>query len=106
SMQTLVAGPPPRNALGHVNLLDEDQLDAVHKASLDLLQEVGVEFMGASARAAFAAVGAIVSEDTGLVRIPREVVRHALSSVPEQFTVTPRNPLRRLEVGGDEVAFG
>ena len=105
-MPTLVAGPPPRNALGHVNLLDEDQLDAVHEASLDLLQEVGVEFMGASARAAFAAVGAIVSEDTGLVRIPREVVRHASSSVPEQFTVTPRNPLRRLEVGGDEVAFG
>ena len=103
---TLAAGPPPRNALSRVKLLDEDQLDAVHEASLDLLQEIGVEFMGASARAAFAAAGAIVDEDTGLVRIPREVVEHALSSVPEQFTVTPRNPLRRLEVGGDQVAFG
>lgn len=103
---TLVTGLPPRNVLGPVELLDGDQLAAVHEASLDLLQEIGVEFMGASARAAFVAAGALVSEDTGLVRIPREVVGHALRSAPERFTVTPRNPLRRLEVGGDSVAFG
>ncbi len=102
----LFAGEPPRNALGPVGLLDEDQLAAVHEASLHLLQNVGVEFMGAGARAVFAAAGALVDDETGLVRIPREVVEHALASAPERFVVTPRNPARRLELGGDRIAFG
>ncbi|MEO5632279.1 trimethylamine methyltransferase family protein [Gaiella sp.] len=99
-------GTPPQNALGPVALLADDQLAAVHDASLDLLQETGVEFMGAAARSAFASAGALVDDETGVVRIPREVVQHALGSVPAQFVVTPRNPTRRLEIGGDRVAFG
>ncbi len=71
----------------------------MHEASLRLLQEVGVEFMGGAARATFAAAGALVDHDTGLVRIPSEVVDHAVATAPSQFVVTPRNPMRRLEVG-------
>jgi len=78
----------------------------VHEASLELLQEIGVELMGAPARAAFRQAGATVDEDTGLTRIPRDVLTQALASAPSRFTVTPRNPERRLDVGGDEVAFG
>ena len=78
----------------------------MHEASLRLLQEVGVEFMGSSARAVLAEAGSLVDHETGLARIPREVVEHALESAPSQFTVTPRNPARRLAVGGDRVAFG
>lgn len=100
------AATPPLNAFAPIELLDEEQVVAVHDASLDLLQEVGVELMGAAARAAFAAGGAIVDDATGVTRIPRELVEHALASAPTSFTVTPRNPSRRLEVGGDRIAFG
>jgi trimethylamine--corrinoid protein Co-methyltransferase len=89
-----------------VGLLDEDQLSAVHEASLTLLQDVGIEFMGAAARRVFGSAGAIVDHETGIVRIPREVVEQAIASAPERFVVTPRNPNRRLEVGGDRIAFG
>jgi len=100
------AGPPPRNAFRPLELLDDEQVSAIHDASLRLLHDVGVEFMGSAARAAFADAGAAVDDETGLVRIPRDVVEHALASVPHRFTVTPRNPARRLELGGDEIAFG
>lgn len=100
------ASAPPQNALGPVGLLDENQVAAVHEASLTLLEDIGVEFMGAAARALLASAGAIVEDETGLVRIPREVVAHALGSVPSRFVVTPRNVERRLEVGGDRIAFG
>ncbi len=100
------AGAPPTNALGPVDLLDEGQLAAIHEASLDLLQDVGVEFMGARARTVFAAAGALVDEETHVVRIPREIVEHAVAIAPERFVVTPRNPARSLEVGGDRIAFG
>ena len=78
----------------------------MHEASLELLEEIGVELMGSPARAAFREAGALVDDESGLTRIPREVVAHAISSAPPRFTVTPRNPARRLDVGGDEVAFG
>jgi trimethylamine---corrinoid protein Co-methyltransferase len=106
SVRTLLAGPPPRNALAPVALLSDDQIETVHEASLELLEEIGVELMGASAREAFRTAGALVDDETGLTRIPREVVAHAVASAPRRFTVTPRNPARRLDVGGDEVAFG
>jgi trimethylamine--corrinoid protein Co-methyltransferase len=89
-----------------VSILSEDRLAALHEASLDLLEDVGVEFMGRSARTVFAATGALVDDETGVVRIPREVVEHAVASAPEHFVVTPRNPARRLELGGDRIAFG
>ena len=62
--------------------------------------------MGTAARTVFSSAGALVDEETGVVRIPREIVEYALASAPERFTVTPRNPERRLEIGGDRIAFG
>ena len=106
SVRSLLAGPPPRNALAPVALLSDDQVETVHEASLELLEEIGVELMGAAARAAFREAGALVDEESGLTRIPREVVLATIASAPRRFTVTPRNPERRLDVGGDEVAFG
>ena len=94
------------NHLGPIRLLDEEQLAAVHDASLALLQDVGMEFMGAAARNTFRAAGAIVDDASGLVRLPREVVEHAIASAPSSFTVTPRAPERAIQVGGDHVAFG
>jgi trimethylamine--corrinoid protein Co-methyltransferase len=95
-----------RNHLGTVALLSDDEVAAVHEASLELLQELGVEFMGAAARAAFREAGAIVDDETGLTRIPREVVESAIEAAPARFTVTPRDAGRKLVVGGDSIAFG
>ena len=106
SVRSLLSGPPPRNALAPVALLTDEQVETVHEASLELLEEIGVELMGAAARDAFGKAGAVVDGSTGLTRIPREVVLDAVASAPSRFTVTPRNPARRLDVGGDEVAFG
>ena len=95
-----------RNALGPSTILDEEQVELIHAASLDLLQDVGIELMGPAARAAFRTAGAIVDDASGLVRVPREAVEQAVASAPSRFTVTPRNPRRALDVGGDAVAFG
>jgi trimethylamine---corrinoid protein Co-methyltransferase len=99
-------GSPPHNAFRPLELLDEDQLESVHDASMRLLQEIGVEFMGDAARATLSAGGAEIDGETGLVRMPREIVEHALTTVQHRFTVTPRNPARRLVLGEGEVAFG
>ncbi len=96
----------PRRAVPTLDVLDAEQVEAIHDASLVVLERLGIEFMGQSARRLLRDAGAEVDDATGLVRIPRELVARSLESAPSRFTVTPRNPERRLELGGDLVAFG
>jgi trimethylamine--corrinoid protein Co-methyltransferase len=107
SLGVNLAGEPPiRNHLRPLELLSQDQLMAIHEASLALLERIGIEFMGSAARRTFAAAGADVDDATGLVRIPRELVTQALASAPARFVLTPRNPARRLHIGDDHISFG
>jgi trimethylamine--corrinoid protein Co-methyltransferase len=96
----------PRRAVPTLDVLDREQIEAIHDASLVVLEQLGIEFMGARARDALRAGGADVDDERGLVRIPPELVDRALGTAPSEFTVTPRNPERRLALGGDRVAFG
>ena len=79
---------------------------AIHEASLRLLEDVGIEFMGKAARQKFREAGASVDEGTGQVRIPRELITEALKTAPSSFALTPRNPARRLHIGENHVSFG
>jgi trimethylamine--corrinoid protein Co-methyltransferase len=97
---------PPQRAFAPVSLLSDEQVEAVHDVSLTVLEELGIEFMGATARAVLRRGGASVDDDSGVVRLPRELVAACAASAPASFTVTPRNPARRLELGTGRVAFG
>lgn len=89
-----------------VEALTEEQLDAVHRATMTILEDIGIEFMSAKARAIFAQAGAKVDNSTGIVRMPEAVIAAALASAPRAFSLTPRNPARRIELGGNALAFG
>ena len=79
---------------------------AIHEASLKLLEETGIEFMGAAARQRLREAGASVDDATGLTKLPRELVLGAIKSAPQSFTLTPRNPQRRIHLGENFVSFG
>ncbi len=95
-----------KRSLKPVEPLDAEQLDAVHRASITILEEIGIEFMGAKARAAFARAGAKVDDGTGIVRMSEALIAEALKTAPKTFSLTPRNPARRIDLGGDALAFG
>ena len=100
-----LARGPLRNALPPVTPLSQDQIEAIHDASLRILEEIGIEFQGAAACELFRKAGAMVEVNSGLTRIPREIVLQALKTVPSSFTLTPRNPARALNVGGNHISF-
>ena len=102
----LLDAPPIRNSFKPIEALSQDQVGAIDEASLRLLQEIGIEFMSPAARDMLRRAGASVDDATGLVRIPRELVREALKTAPASFVLTPRNPRRRLHIGGDHISFG
>ncbi|MBI1773851.1 MAG: trimethylamine methyltransferase family protein [Proteobacteria bacterium] len=103
---SLIGSPPLRNAFKPIEVLSADQVEAVHEASLHLLEEIGIEFMGAAARDLLRKAGAEVNDTSGLVRIPRELVERGLHSAPTSFVLTPRNPERRVHVGDNYISFG
>jgi trimethylamine--corrinoid protein Co-methyltransferase len=102
----LLGGPPLRNSFKPIEPMSQDQFMAVHEASLKLLEETGIEFMGKGARTAFRKAGAEVNDNTGLVKIPRDLIAATLKTAPSSFMLTPRNPARRLCIGGNHISFG
>ena len=59
-----------------------------------------------AARAVYRAAGALVDEDTQLVRLGRDIVEAQMGRAPERFVLHARNPERHLHVGGNVVNFG
>ncbi|MEM7376339.1 MAG: trimethylamine methyltransferase family protein [Pseudomonadota bacterium] len=92
-----------RRSYATTDLLSETDLDAVHAASLEVLETVGIAVLGDEARAIYADAGAHV-EGTR-VRLPPEVVLKAVASAPSEFTLHARNPEHDLRIGGDAIAF-
>jgi len=91
------------NRIRPVEVLSEDQVEAIHLTSTRILEEIGIEFMGSGAQDAFARAGADVDRHTGLVRIDRGLVEQCLATAPDTVTLTPRNPHRTLRLGGNQI---
>ncbi len=98
--------PRLRNLHPPVEVLSAEQLERILDAALTVLEEVGLEMMHADARARLRRAGALVDDDTGVVRIGREIALEMAALAPERFVLRARNPDRDLHVGGDVVNFG
>jgi len=83
---------------GQYRLLDEDQLEQVHLATLQVLEEVGVRVEHPGALEIFKENGCWVDFDHKLVKIPEYILKKALSSVPSRFTLYGKTPEYNVNV--------
>jgi trimethylamine--corrinoid protein Co-methyltransferase len=86
-------------------IVSEEGLEAIHDASLTVLEEIGMDFMLPEARALLKAAGATVLPGTERVRFDRDLVMDLIGHAPGQFSLHARNPERNLAIGGRHVAF-
>ena len=84
--------------------LDEEGLDAIHNGAMRVLKDIGIEFLNSEATANLEKAGCIV--DGTNVRMDSDFVMEMVEKCPSQFTITPRNPERKVIVGGDYLIFG
>jgi len=89
-----------------MEVLSADQVEAIHQTSLRILEELGIEVMSPRALAVLEAGGAAVEHSTGTVRLERGLIGRALATAPSSFTLTPRNPAKRIILGGNHINFG
>jgi trimethylamine--corrinoid protein Co-methyltransferase len=75
-----------------VQFLSGEQLRQMQEATLQILADVGVQFPSEKALAIFDDHGAQVDHDSQIVKIPRDLVFKAMSTVPRYFHVGARDP--------------
>jgi len=95
----------PRNPYRPVGALSADHVEAIHEASLAILEDIGLDILSDEARSILRAAGASVEAKSERVRFDRGLVDSVLGTAPERFTLHARNPERSLTVGGDWVAY-
>ncbi len=71
-----------------------------------VLEEIGIEFISEDAKKTLKEAGCIVSSDSDNVRMDRDFVMEQVRKAPSEFHITPRNPARKVKVGGDRMLFG
>lgn len=102
-----VRQPPWRlvaNPYGPVGVLTDEQLEAIHDASLRILHDTGLDFLHPEALTILSDAGARVDEER--VRIDPDLIGSALSTAPSEFVLHARNPTHDLHIGGNSVVFG
>jgi trimethylamine---corrinoid protein Co-methyltransferase len=100
--------PLPRleNPWPPLEVLAAEQVERILLAAFRVLEEAGLEIRSAAARKVYAGAGALVDEDSHLVRLGRDIVEAQLAGAPERFVLHARNAARHLHVGANVVNFG
>jgi len=93
----------PRLTLEPSRILSEDQIETIHRQSLRVLQEIGMDVLLPEARQILGRAGAIV--DGERVRIGGDIIEQALKTPPSEFTFHARNPAHNIRIGGNWIAF-
>lgn len=86
-----------------VDLLDDEQVKRIHDASMDIIEEVGVEFRCDDAIGMWRAAGADVDGVT--VRIDREHLMSLVGTAPSSYTMVARDPAHTVTVGDGRTIF-
>ncbi|MBC6416976.1 MAG: trimethylamine methyltransferase family protein [Rhodospirillales bacterium] len=95
-----------QNRYPPIELLNPEQMQALHDTSMRVLSELGIRVIGDRVLDLFDKAGASVNRDTSVVRMDEDFVMHAIETVPATFTLTARTPEKRLTLGGNCLCFG
>ncbi len=88
-----------------LEILTEEQVNAIYRGTLDVLWETGVTFHHERALKLFEKNGCKVDYEKKRVKFPPGLVEESLRKAPSSFRVKARDPKDDLIVGGDNVYF-
>ncbi|MCB8946584.1 MAG: trimethylamine methyltransferase family protein [Ardenticatenaceae bacterium] len=93
----------PINTLPPYELLNDEGLEKIHNASLEILSDVGIDFYDDEAQAILKQHGVRLEGDTAF--FDREMIAEYVAKAPSQFTQLARNPARNVVMGGNHICF-
>jgi len=88
-----------------IEILTEEQIESIHKSTLDVLQKTGVRFESKRALELFKENGCEVDTDKKLVKFPPGLVEECLRKCPSSFRIKGRDSSQDLSFGGNTSYF-
>lgn len=88
-----------------LNMFTDEELQAIHNATMEVLWQTGVKVPSLEARKIFESGGARVNHDTCIVKIPQYIVEEAIRSAPSTIRLAARDPKNDIVLEGKRVGF-
>ena len=93
----------PVNPDRPVEPLDAEGVQAIHRTTMRILRDIGIEFLNPEAVAYLKQAGCKVTGTN--VKMDEDFVMEMVARAPSTFTITPRNPEREVIMGGNHMLF-
>ena len=81
-------------------VLDADDIDRIHEATLEILADVGIRFPSDKALTILEQNGCQVDRATQVAKLPREVVTEAVVRAPHEYVLAGRDPDADMHIDG------
>ena len=88
-----------------LEILNEEQMESIHRGTLDVLENTGIRFESKEALDIFKKNDCNVDYKINRVRFPSYLVEETLRRCPSSFTVKSRNSDRDIRIGGNYTYF-
>jgi trimethylamine--corrinoid protein Co-methyltransferase len=89
------------NTLKRYELLSEEQVQQIHDHAMQILEEIGIDFLHPRSLDIFRQHGLKIEDQR--VRFDRAFVEEQTRRVPERFEVQARNPKHTVTIGGNHM---
>ncbi len=86
-----------------LEILSQEEVQRIHTATLDVIEQTGVRFPSNKALDIWQAHGAQVDRSTGVVKAPGALIEQALKSAPTAYTLAAREAAQDLPLDGNHV---
>jgi trimethylamine--corrinoid protein Co-methyltransferase len=86
-----------------LKVLSSEEIDAIHKSTLDVLEHTGLRIEHKKALQIFEENGCKVDYDTMRVRIPSAVTEDCIRKCPTSFRIKARDPENDMIIGGNSL---
>ena len=93
----------PVHNLPLYNLVSDEAVEKIHDVSMQILEEIGIDFYDDESLSILKANGAKV--DGSNVKMGRELVDHWVAKAPSEFHLIARNPSNKVRIGGNSMCF-
>ncbi|TMD13391.1 MAG: trimethylamine--corrinoid methyltransferase, partial [Chloroflexi bacterium] len=89
------------NPLKPYDILSEDQVQQIHDHAMQILQEIGVDFLYPRALDTFSRAGLTIEDSR--VHFEAAFIEEQIKKVPETFEVQARNRANTVTIGGNHM---
>ena len=89
----------PYNFDNFVEPLKEEAVVAIHNTAMKILEEIGILFLNPEACNILQKAGCKVELSDSKVKMDRQWVMDMLKTVPQHFSITPRNHKNKIKIG-------